>query len=436
MTDTLCRLAVQTAGPGGSTAMDLVLPADRPLGELVPSIVDAVFTETPGPRHWQLTRIGGHRLEPSLSLRDNAVADGDLVLLTELVLPSPRPLPTEDSVLVAAGSPADDPDSGRRARIAAAVAGISASALAAVWAGHVSPAPWQVWPVAAVSAAAAIGSVAAPRDDRGSTAVLSCTAVLFATATGFLAAPRAPWVTLLLLACASGFTMSVLLARMTPHRTLLTGLAATTGVSAAAVVLGAAVPRPESVAAALTVLALGALAVAPKGAVLAAGLTPDGRRADDDRATAAHDTLTGLVNGWSAAAAAGCVAATAITLFTRGPANPALALSTSLGVALVLRRRVHVGAHRRIATGAAGLAALAAGAVLLVAAMPAQAVWMCAAAATVCTLAITSAGLARSLNPLRRRLIQFLEYAALAAVVPSACWVADIYGAVRTLSLP
>lgn len=85
--------------------MDLVLPADRPLGELVPSIVDAVFTETPGPRHWQLTRIGGHRLEPSLSLRDNAVADGDLVLLTELVLPSPRPLPTEDSVLVAAGSP-------------------------------------------------------------------------------------------------------------------------------------------------------------------------------------------------------------------------------------------------------------------------------------------------------------------------------------------
>ena len=40
------------------------------------------------------------------------------------------------------------------------------------------------------------------------------------------------------------------------------------------------------------------------------------------------------------------------------------------------------------------------------------------------------------ISPVARRSVELLEYLALATVVPLACWVADLYGVVRGLSLP
>jgi hypothetical protein len=40
------------------------------------------------------------------------------------------------------------------------------------------------------------------------------------------------------------------------------------------------------------------------------------------------------------------------------------------------------------------------------------------------------------LSPVARRCVELLEYGALVAVVPVACWVADLFGLVRGLSLP
>jgi hypothetical protein len=41
-----------------------------------------------------------------------------------------------------------------------------------------------------------------------------------------------------------------------------------------------------------------------------------------------------------------------------------------------------------------------------------------------------------TVNPLARRTVEVLEYLALAAVVPLACWVGGLYGLIRGVSLP
>jgi hypothetical protein len=43
---------------------------------------------------------------------------------------------------------------------------------------------------------------------------------------------------------------------------------------------------------------------------------------------------------------------------------------------------------------------------------------------------------ATSANPLAHRAVEVLEYLALAAVVPLACWVSGLFASVRGLSLP
>ena len=51
-------------------------------------------------------------------------------------------------------------------------------------------------------------------------------------------------------------------------------------------------------------------------------------------------------------------------------------------------------------------------------------------------LCLTIADFATRLSPTARRSLELLDYLALASVVPLACWVGDVYGIVRGLSLP
>src|SRR5262249_11194761 len=88
MPDPLCRLAVQH----GPHAVDLELPRDMPIGLLLPSIVDlvhrgAVAADDAG--DWQLSRVGHDRLDAATSLHDNAIHDGELLLLATSPTPAP-----------------------------------------------------------------------------------------------------------------------------------------------------------------------------------------------------------------------------------------------------------------------------------------------------------------------------------------------------------
>lgn len=421
--DTLRRVAVHALGPREAAAADLVLPAGQPLAELVPSIVDTVFGGPVGPRQWQLATPAGVPLDSSMSLRDNVVEDGDVIVLTTVRVPPPRLLPT-DPCAVAAGA-AEKGTPGRGVNRAAGAAGIVACAVALVWSGTAAPTHWHLWCAAALSGSAAVGAVAAARAEPELTALLSTAAVVFATAAGLLAVRSAPWPATVLLASSAGFCMSVLLLRLVADRALLTAFTAAGGAATAAAGLANLAASPVTAGAALAALSTAALSVAPKLAVVTAGPEP----------AAAHSTLTGLVAGWSATAAAGGVTVAAVA----GPAESSTILAAlfaaDLGGLLVLRTRSHVVVHRRIALGAAGSVSLLAAFTVTVVAAPVHAPWLCACAAVLCVLAVRGAGSPASPNPLAHRMIQVTEYAALVALVPLAFWVSGIYGLVRQLSL-
>ena len=88
----LCRLTVQGGGDDGPPAVDLALPRNADVGLLVPSIVDLVHRDAApaAARRWRLSRIGGSPLDESMTLNENDISDGDLLLLTAVEAPAPQ----------------------------------------------------------------------------------------------------------------------------------------------------------------------------------------------------------------------------------------------------------------------------------------------------------------------------------------------------------
>jgi hypothetical protein len=68
---------------------------------------------------------------------------------------------------------------------------------------------------------------------------------------------------------------------------------------------------------------------------------------------------------------------------------------------------------------------------------PQHAGWLILAAVVLGGAALCLAGADRDtwLSPVARRMVDVVEYVALAAVVPLACWVAGVFGLVRGLGL-
>lgn len=435
MGDTLCRLAVHSTGPGQPATAELVLPATRPLGELLPSIVDAVVGSSAPPRHWYLSRIAGATLDTSLSLRDNAVHDGDMLMLATAQIACPRRLPTEPSGVVAATTGTGPPMLGRPAMLTAGLVCTGVSAAALIRCGELTGG-WPLWCATALATAAATGSVAVGRTDQHVAALLSTAAVMFGCATGILAVPGASWHATFLLTAAVAFAISVVLLRVTGDDVMLTALVASTGAtSAAAAVCATVAPRPEAAGAVLAVVSLGALSLAPAFTAAATGLGPAHHQVDERRAAAAHRTLTGLVAGWSASATLGAAVVAAAAIHTGSSAVLATMFAADLGVILLLRQRSHAGRGRRTWLGATGSVALLIAAAVAVIAQPAHGFWICAATAAACGGWLRRAHRAGEPNPLARRAVQVIECLALAAVVPLAFWVTGLYSLVRDASL-
>lgn len=435
MPDTLCRLVVEVTGADQSGSVDLVLPSQCPLGELIPPIVCAIFGDTAdAPQRWHLTRAAGAALDTSVSLEDNGIQDGDIVILSTAPLPRPRLTPTEPCGVVARTA-ATAPLT-RRVLVSAAAAGTLLSAVLLVWAGLHAATIWPLGAAATLAAVAATAAVAVGRSDRESTELLSLGAVVFVSATGILAVPGAGWVAAALLAAASAMAMSTLLLRMTDDCGLMTACAAAGGAVSAAVALCIAIgPRLVVAGAALAIISLVGLSAAPRIAALATRLGPAHLDVDEQRVAAAHRTLSALVAGWSVSAMLGAFAVGGAAVHHGSPMILAACFAADLGVLLVLRQRSHVGPCRRVWLFIAGIAALLSAFAVAVAAAPALAHWLCVAAAVGCAACSWCFSRPIELSPLLRNAIQVVEYAALVSVIPLAFWVAGLYGLVREASL-
>ena len=439
MPDTLYRLAIHVTTPVATQndrAVDLILPADCPVAVLMPSIVDITrgsAVAATDPHHWHLHRIGGERLDASMTLRENGIHDGELIMLGAGVVPT-RPRRPSDAGRAVAGVVDRTPTAALRAAVPAACLAVTlGSAAMLAWSGSTGETSAHLWTAGLLAAGAAAGAVVIARTPGQLPVVLSLAAVLFATVAGFLAVPGSPWAPALLLAASAGFAVSILMLRMADRATsTLTAVAAMTGTVAAVGAIGvAATPPIEAAAAMLTVVSVGAQSAAPKLTVAVAGIGPARTDVGDRRAGIAHRVLTGLIAGWSAAAVLG-VAAVAVA----APAGLTAGFAADVGLLLLLRQRTHVEVRRRLALGASGVTALLVAVALVVSAAPQHAFWLCAAATVVSTFLLQLADRGVSSNPTVHQSFQILEYVALAAVVPLALWVAGVYGLVRDLSLP
>lgn len=444
MPDTLYRLTIHVTTPVATEtdpAVDLVLPADCPVAVLMPSIVDVALGSSVAatdPQRWNLHRVGGDRLDASMTLREHDVRDGDLIILGVGVVPT-RPRRPVDAGRAVAGAVDQTPSAALRAAVPVACLAVTlGGAPMLAWSGNTGETSAHLWTAGALAAGAAAGAVVIARTPGQLPVVLSLAAVLFATVAGFLAVPGSPWSPALLLAASAGFAVSILMLRMADRATsTLTAVAAMTGTIAAVGAIGVtATPPIEAAAAMLTVVSVGALSAAPKLTVAVAGIGPSRPDVGDRRAGIAHRVLTGLIAGWSAAAVLGIAAVAVAALQTAAPAGLTAAFAADVGLLLLLRQRTHVEVRRRLALGASGVTALLLAMAVVVSTAPRHAFWICAAATVVSTSLLHLADRGVSSNPAVHQSFQTLEYVALAAVVPLALWVSGVYGLVRDLSLP
>ncbi len=442
MRDPLCRLSIQH----GPHTVDLALPNEAPVGVLLPSIVDLVdrsgVAVNEG-RHWHLSRVGEERLDTALSLHDNAIRDGELLLLT--ATPTSAPKWIQDDPWHAAVDAADTRCTPTRvAAIAAYLCTAALGATALVWSGVVTHATSHVITGVAIAIAAAFGAVAVRRahPDPILCVTLSVIAVVFAAAAGFLAVPDGPSTANSLLAAAVACSTSVLLLRLTRCGAVcLTAVATFAALTSVGSACGVTWTLPvATTGAALSSLSLGTLAVAARLAIAAAGLAPatsgdDGLPSATPRAAAAHTTLTSLVIGSSGAAALGAalVVSDCVDDGRMWPIGSAFAVV--VGLAMVLRARAHIDICRRTALIVGGMGAIASGGGLVVVSLPGQANWVCLIAVAV-GLSVLGGRLGATVNPLVHRTVEVSEYVALAAVVPLACWIGGLYGLIRGVSLP
>ena len=426
----VCRLSIQTEHDGDVRTVDVAVCAQTPVAALLPAVNDVARLWPPAQdvHHWRLDRLVGGPLDDSLSLVDNGIRDGEVLVLTTGQAPIPRPVSWEPARVVAAtGAPTREADEWVTEAVGSSLVLLAAAVLA-----------WSA--VETHSAAHVIGSACATAAVcwtavRGRHRMLSLTGVTFAAVTGILAVPSGPAAPNVLLGAAAAFAAAVVMTRLSGRPSA--GLTATATASAfvAAVTTAASfVALPiATIGAGLTTATLGLLALAPRVAMALSGLNTrhDGPpRTDDAHAREAHTILTGLIAGVVFAVVVG-VAQVALGSMRSDQSAASVAFACAAGLVLTLRARTYVDTCRRVALVGGGLLAGSMALIVVVSNSPALAPWI--------TTALAALGLGtlghHSLSPLAKRAVDLLDYAALAAVVPLACWVAGGYALARELPL-
>lgn len=414
--------------------MDLVLPAALTVSHLLPSIVDALGMSTDVARQWYLSPVGGTPLDETMTLAQNEVRDGDVLVLAERVPVAPRSYGLMHALAAEAARPAPPATLRTFGGLWVCAAGMAAVLCAGIAAGGRAP----VLTAATVAVLVIALALAVPRLGLATAAVtpLQIVAVASAALLGFVMVPSPPGPGNVFLAAAAAASLGVVLWRITdgPAKMLLSVV---TFAVIVGIVAGCATMFRLDVpafGAGLGALAMAALSLSPRMSVAIAGLTPDAVADEvpsthgdvDARAARGHRILLGLVAGNSAAAALGAVLVAvagydAVTF-------AAIAFTAAVGLSLLLRGRSHVSGRCRTMLTVTGFCALTATFALVVAWSPPHGNW---AGAVAVAGGLAVLGPASVTGPAIHRAADAVEYAALAAVAPLACWLAGLLDATR-----
>jgi type VII secretion integral membrane protein EccD len=446
-----CRLTVLAP----RARVDVSLPADVPVAELVPMVLELVGEPVFGlrPEPWRLSGAAGGPLPPGATLAQLGVPDGELLRLAPAAPPPPPPVFDDpvDALAATAGGSED------RRFAAAAVLSVAVAA-----AGLLALRPGGTLPAVVAGLGAAVAVAAAARLARRAAAVsdphhlhlaartAAVTAVPLAAAAGWAVQPASPGVARLLLAVAAAGTVAALAqVALRVVAPLLIGAV----VSAVPVGLGAlAVLRFDApvsaVAAGVCAVALAAGPLLPRIALRLAG-TPrpvvpgDGTELVDadggadvlppaefaERADLARGYLAGLVGGCAVVAAGAALPAAAGGEW----AGPVLAGVAA--VVLALRARSYADPAPARTLLAAAVAAVA-GLGWLVALRTGPAGQPVAGGALLVVALVGTGALAggrRAGSPVVRRALDLMEGVLIAAAIPLALAAMDLFRLVREL---
>lgn len=451
----LCRVCVHW----GTAAADLALPAGVPVAVLIPSLVDALEVRHPGQEaaRYQLSVPGASALDPSTTLAQNRVGDGAVLVLSRADAGAHAPryvdVAQEVSATLEDAAPLRGADGNRRfSRLSGAGAAVVLAAVGglallrnAVSASHTR----DIGVTAAIVGSAALVAMGlaaiAHRAYRDPVVglTLSVIATVLAAVAGFVVVPGAPGVSNVSLAAAAAAAVTCVLAvRLSGCGVVaLTAAACFAAVIAAAALVGAITGAPPHViASAAATLSLGLLGAVPRVSIALAGLSPRWAAPDvadpepsdpwaPAQAIRADRWLASLRAGLAASGGAGAV----ITVLVGGPRLSCLAFGTVAAAVLLLRSRSCEGA-RMLGFAVSGIATAAT--TFGVAALRLQTQGPMLAAVTALAAAATYVGFAATASsPVVLRCVEALEWLAWAALVPLACWISGVYGAVRGMNL-
>ncbi|OBG94648.1 type VII secretion integral membrane protein EccD [Mycobacterium sp. E3251] len=447
----------------GATVADLSLPAEIPIAILTPSIVDFLEVrddDDPTAKRYHLSLPGSSVLDPSKTLAQNNIADGAVLLLSRQPVPPPgaRHHDVAEAVAEALTSP-PEPGTDALRRLAAQRTGtVAASCSTAIGVlalvrNALSGNPGHeihttVGVAAGAGLVALLSAVVVHRAGRNAVAglALNAMATAFAAVAGFLAVPGAPGVCNVLLAATAATVTCVVAMRASGCGAVtLTAVSCVTTVVAVAALVGVMTAAPpEALGAGAALVSLGLLGAAARVSIVLAGLSPQlSPPSDLDEAEASRACLTAqalradawlssLLAGFSASAAVGAV----VTVLAGATRQSCMAFGTITGGLLLLRARS--GAGTRVQTFAiAGMSVVGTTFAVAVLGTTGHGPWVAAGAATLSAAALYLgfAAPAMSLSPLARRSFDALEWLALVALVPLACWICGLYDAVRGLNL-
>ncbi|HEY3895129.1 MAG TPA: type VII secretion integral membrane protein EccD [Pseudonocardiaceae bacterium] len=443
------------------TRIDLALPSDVAVANLLPMLLTMAGESSPdgGSKHggWCLAKLDGEAIDPDRSLGSLGVLDGDLLALRRRSDTPPPPLFDDVVEAVAVAAPASyRPWTQHTARLLGTIAGglaLLAGAVALLRAGAVASPDLRLG-AALLSGAAAVAAlitgavISRVYGETGSGLVVAAGSLPLGFVSGLYLVPGPVHAANFLLAATlalvlASTSIAVLGAGITPF--VAAASAATLG--ALAFLVATLVQQPAAgIAAGAAALALGSISVLPRLTMQLSRLpmpqVPSSTKdlqedpgfpdyaAIERRAGLAHEYLTGLIMGCGAVAAIGAILASA------GGAL-GIVLGVVVAAVLMLRARSYANGHQAIALLVSGMVAVAGmlGGLLVTAGQAGSLLAAFGLLLVLATLALV-AGVAlprRRFSPVLRRSVDVVEAVLIAAVLPLALGVMDLYNIFRSL---
>lgn len=439
------------------TRIDVALPSDVSVADLLPMLLEMARESTPdgGARHggWALARIGQAPLESTRTLTGSGVLDGELLQLCKRAESPPPPLFDDVIDAVALSTPGSyrpwTEATARALGAGAAVAALLTAAVAVYLAGPGTAEAVTAGVAGVLFVAAGATSSRVYHDPRAGT-VLAATALPLAFVAGLYTVPDGPGRPNLLLACvAVAVFAAAAVGLLRAGVTVFTAAAAVALLGAGASLVAVLVAHPVAgIGAGLAAVALVGLSFAPRLTIQLARLplpaVPTTARElnEDDtadfpdfvtierQAALGHHYLTGLVVGFGAAAAVGALLA--------GPHGTlGVVLAATVSAVLMLRARTYANGVQAVALLSAGL--LTAGGLVigwLVEADDSTRLVFVFGATVLLGAEALVLGVVfprQRFSPPLRRAVEILEALLIAAVLPLALGVMDLYATMRGL---